>query len=287
MGIQTSKLSPPSEMGGWRWDGNEATYDPRTIFDYMDGAGELYLSYHFRSLSVRRFVKPGEPSITLEIYDMGSSGEAFGIFSYERQDEDAGIGQGSEYGGGLLRFWKGRYFASVYSDGESPEVKAAILAIGEAVARSIESPGKAPELIALLPGPEDGLMERNLCYFHGHLLLNRRFFVANKNILLMGSETEAVLAPYLRGGPKKCHLLIVRYPHERQAGMAFESFTKAYMPEVGGKGELQTEDQRWTVARPLKNFIVVVFGAPTEREARRLIHGVEERMRGAKGRTVD
>jgi hypothetical protein len=45
----------PAAMEGWIWDGQEAHYDARTVFDYIDGAGELFLAYGFEQLAVRRF----------------------------------------------------------------------------------------------------------------------------------------------------------------------------------------------------------------------------------------
>ncbi len=64
----------------------------------------------------------GISAITVELYKMASSADAYGVFTFERQDDPAGIGQGSEFGGGMLRFWKGTYFASVYAEGEGADV---------------------------------------------------------------------------------------------------------------------------------------------------------------------
>lgn len=118
-----AQLLLPSETTGWRWDNRIERYDSRTLYSYMDGAAELYLSYGFQDLMVRRYVKPGLHPITVELYRMASAADAYGVFTFERQDEPAGIGQGSEFGGGMLRFWKGAYFASIYAEGEGAEVE--------------------------------------------------------------------------------------------------------------------------------------------------------------------
>ena len=109
-GKMNQEISLPSGAGAWKWDGKETTYDSKTLFKYIDGAAELYLAYGFQNLTVRRFEKSGQPPIIVELYEMASSEDAYGVFSFEHQDEDAGIGQGSEFGGGLLRFWKGKVF---------------------------------------------------------------------------------------------------------------------------------------------------------------------------------
>src|SRR5512136_3073062 len=127
----------PSAVAGWTWDGKEARYDARTVFDYIDGAGEMFLAYGFEKLAVRRFEKADQPPLTVECYRMASAEAAFGVFSFERQDEGIGIGQGSEQGGGLLRFWKGRYFVSIFADGEGAEAESAILQLARLTAATI------------------------------------------------------------------------------------------------------------------------------------------------------
>jgi len=271
------EISLPLEAAGWKWDGKDLNYNRRTIFDYIDGAGELYLAYNFQGVRVRRFEKPGQPPIIAELFDMGSSEDAYGVFSFERQDEEAGIGQGSEFGGGLLRFWKGKFFVSVYAEGESPEVEPAILNLGREVANAIKMTGPAPKLINALPDGKAGLVEKAIRYLHSHVLLNQRFFVANQNILRLNSQTDAVLAPYLRDG-KKIHLLLVRYSTAKEAEEALQSFKKAYMPEVRDKESLQTEDKKWTGARRQKEFILIVFGAPREADARELMQAAENNL---------
>ncbi|MHB9097905.1 MAG: DUF6599 family protein [Syntrophales bacterium] len=270
-------ISWPAAADGWKWDGKEEIFESRAIFDYIDGAGEVYLAYHFRNLIVRQFEKDGSPLIIAELYDMGSSNDAYGIFSLERQDEEAGIGQGSEFGGGLLRFWKGRFFVSVYADGEGPEARQAVLSLGRSIADAIRSTGQAPKLIRALPDGKAGLVEKSIRYLHSHILLNQRFFVATQNILNLNPKTEVVLAQYLRAG-KKVHLLLVRYPDGKEAEAALRSFRRAYMPEVSGKGLLQTEDKKWTAARRVNEFVLIVFGASGERDGEALIRVTEKKI---------
>ncbi len=62
---------------------------------------------------------------------MGSPAEAFGAFSCDRQDPGAGIGQESEYGGGLLRFWQGRYFVAITASADDQATSGAVLELGK------------------------------------------------------------------------------------------------------------------------------------------------------------
>ena len=61
-GEQKGKINPeisvPAEAVGWTWDKKEMEYNSKSLFDYMDGAAELYLVYGFQRLTVRKFEKP-------------------------------------------------------------------------------------------------------------------------------------------------------------------------------------------------------------------------------------
>ena len=269
----------PSAVEGWTWDGKELRYDPRTVFDYIDGAGELFLAYGFRRLAVRRFEKPGQPPLTLECYDMGSSEGAYGVFSFERQEASVGIGQGSEFGGGLLRFWKGRYFVSLFADGEGAEAESAILQLGRQTATAVRETGRLPSVVGLIPGADAGLVETSVRYLTSHILLNQRRFIAHENILGLNRQTGAVLAQYGRDAAK-AHLLLVRYPTGTAAGAAYRRLLTVYLADAGGKDRLRTNDQRWTIARQKNAFVVVVLGAPTEEVGDALLAATESALRG-------
>ncbi len=43
----------PKQVDGWLAVEEDKTYTRSTIFEYMDGAGEIYLSYNFQHLLVR------------------------------------------------------------------------------------------------------------------------------------------------------------------------------------------------------------------------------------------
>jgi hypothetical protein len=277
-GKMNPEISLPAEAAGWKWDGKEMKYDSKSVFQYMNGAAELYLAYGFKNLMVRRFEKSNQPPLVIELYDMGSSEDAYGVFSYEQQDEEAGIGQGSECGGGLLRFWKGNYFVSIYAEGEGAEVESGILKMGRAAADSIPTQGPEPKLVGFIPGKDLGLVDKSIRYLKSHVLLNQRFFISHQNILNLNPKTESVLAQYLRD-KQKTQLLLIRYPNLKEAGDAYQSFMKAYLPDALGKDRLKTEEGKWTIARQKNEFIIIVFGAPMEADAEALLNATENKLR--------
>jgi hypothetical protein len=278
-GKMSREILLPSEAASWKWDGKEMKYNSKTLFKYIDGAAELYLAYGFQNLTVRRFEKSNQPPILLELYEMASSEDAYGVFSFEHQDEAVGIGQGSEFGGGLLRFWKDKYFVSIYAEGEGAEVESGILKVGRAVANSIPAVGPEPKLVGFIPGKDLGLVDKSLRYLKSHVLLNQRFFIAHQNILNVSRKTEAVLAQYLQD-KQKTQLLLIRYPDSKGAMDAYQSFMNVYLPDAGGKDHSKTEDRKWTFARQQNEFILIVFGAPTEADAEALLKATQEKLPG-------
>jgi hypothetical protein len=275
----TNRLAWPSEIAGWNWDNEDKAYTPKTLFQYIDGAAEVYLAYRVQRVSVRRYLKPGQPDIVAEVYKMASSEDAFGVFSLEHQDPEAGIGQGSEFGGSLLRFWKGRFFATILGEGTGKEMEEAVLSLGRAMAAGIKETGEPPQLLRCLPDLPMFPPADRICFIRSHVLLNRCFFISHQNILRLGSDVQAVLARYA-GKKKKIHLLLASYPTEARARSALKGFRSAYLPEAGQGGSLLTEDGSWTRAERYRRLVVIVFGAPSESDAEELVQASLAKLKG-------
>jgi hypothetical protein len=208
---------------------------------------------------------------------MSSAEEAFGIFTFETGGEDARVGQGSDYGGGLLRFWKGKFFVNVYAEQETPSTKHDVLEIAKAIARSLGQEGQKPKLIHYLP--EEGLSERSIRYFHLHQSLNYHYFVSHQNILRLGEKTKAVLASYVLPQTKdKTFLLLIQYPAKKLAGEALQSFVKAYLPEATSEMAIQTENRKWVTALTYQEFLIVVLDAPFKEKAEELIQAARKKL---------
>lgn len=260
--------SMPDNILGWKVSGEDTVYDRETLFDYMNGGAELYLAYDFKQVFARRFAGPSENEIVLDIYDMGSSEEAFGIFSLDREDREAGIGQRSTYGFGLLRFWKGRYFVSINALGDEEVAEPVILELGKAVAALIKEEGSVPALLSYLP--EKNLKKNRTSYFHSNICLNNRFFIASENILDLSNQTNCVFAEYAVNSKLTAFLLLIQYENNARAQAAYKSFIESYMPEAQDSGIAQMENGKWTMAKAEQSIVSVVFEAPDKEWAYKL-----------------
>ncbi len=265
--------SLPDRILEWEAVGKDVFYDRGTLFDYMNGGAEVYLAFDFRRVLVRKFRRQDGEEMTLDIYEMGSAPEAFGVFSCDREDEEAGIGQESEYGFGLLRFWKGSHFVTVMTGAEGEEVDRAVLELGREVEKLLGPEGPEPEILKILP--QAGLRKNRTSYFHSNINLNNRFYIAPENVLNLGRETECVFAEYGPTEEEPINLLVVRYADENDAQAAHRSFIANIMPGAVETGIIRAENQKWTHARVARNIVAVVFDAPTEKTAREFLSKIE------------
>ena len=258
----------PDQVLDWKAEAEDVVYDRETLYDYMNGGAEVYLAFDFQQVFVRKFKRTGEDEIILDIYDMGSPAEAFGVFSCDREDEGAGIGQDSEYGFGLLRFWKGRYFVSVIAAGDDQAAKPAIFELGKSVAGLLGPKGEKPEMLKLLP--DKGLLKDRISFFHSNVNLNNRFFIASDNILNLDRSTDCAFAEYEEKGQEPVILMIVRYPDKAAADKANASFRLGYMPEAKDTGLAEMENRLWTMVKQKENIVAIIFEAPDTARAQEL-----------------
>lgn len=267
--------SLPKEISGWKTEEKDEFYDRNALYEYIDGGAELYLTYDFQKVFARRFIKPDAPEIVLEIYDMNSSKDAYGIFSSERQDEEAGIGQDSEYGGGLLRFWKDQYFVSVLAIGDEQIAQPVIFELGKKVAEAITATGERPEILKYLP--QENLINNRVRFFHTHTILNRQYYLAGENILNLDRQSDCVFAPY-QIDKNKGYFLIIKYENQSQAETGYMSFLANYLPEALGTGFAQLENGKWTMAKTTSQFLMIAFEAPDKEWAAQLLLNVMRLM---------
>lgn len=264
-----------SDVLGWKAVSDPSPYNSSTIFKYMNGAAELYLAFNFRGLKTTRFEKSGGPSIVVEVYEMAVPEDAYGVFTFEQQDPEVGIGQGSEFGGGLLRFWKGRNFVTIFGEEPGPDIEEAILVFGRRIAATITDSGNPPKILGYLPDKTLPFTKKDAWFLRSHIHLNQRFFVARANILMLSPDVEAVLARYeTKDG--RIHILLVRYPNPEKAGEAHASFKKAYMPDAGKADWVKTENGKWTSIGLLNSFVMVVFDAGDKTSAINFINATNE-----------
>src|SRR4030042_6310995 len=117
----------PKTVGVWKKPALPMVVDASNIFQYMNGAGELYLAYRFKNLEVYEYKADGQESIVAEIYFMETPDDAFGLLSQDWGGEPADLKPSRPaamktsrapiiralYGAGLLRISSGNIYARI------------------------------------------------------------------------------------------------------------------------------------------------------------------------------
>ncbi|MGD9040794.1 MAG: hypothetical protein PVH82_14230, partial [Desulfobacteraceae bacterium] len=278
--IQTSYAGPiqalhaalPEQIQGWSAEPNDRFFDDETIFDYINGAGEVYRAYNMRKCLSRRYTAPNGPAIVLDIFDMQSSEDAFGVFTHDQDGEPVDVGQGGLYRSGWLSFWKGQFFISIYMEEESGAAERAVRGLAKEVASRIPEEGQKPRIVSFLP--QKGLQPRTTRYLHHYILLNYHFYLADDNILNLGPDTKAVLAEYKRGRDN-AEFLLVQYPEREIAEKAHKRFLSTYLPEAVSTGPVLLENSKWSAAAQRGRLLVIVLEADSRGLAETLLNEVK------------
>ena len=175
------------------------SFFPESLFEYIDGAAESYLSYDFRELLVVDLEKKGaEATLTLEIYDMGSPVNAFGIFGAERYPENraVSIGELGYLEGEALNFMTGRFYVKMLGFGLGEETGSVLAGVGAQVAAAVKVKGSLPAFV--LAFPKENLVAQSEKYikknFMGYEFLRHGFVATYK---VGGKEFEGF---FVEGG---------------------------------------------------------------------------------------
>jgi len=272
---RAATLSLPETVDGWSRPTALRRIEAAGIFDYMDGAGELYVAYRFDHLDVTEYASPDQGEILVELYWMQTSDDAYGLLSGDWGGEPVALkepvpapGPRALYGAGLLRIWSDDLYARVLATRESDAARRAVLALGRAIVTGRRDP-PPPHLATSLPqtAAELTLRPDSVCFLRSHLVLNSAYFVSQRDILSLGPSVEAVAARY-----GNARLVLVRYPHARAARLALEKFRTAYLPETraGATGSAKIEDG-WAGFGLSGRGLALAFEAPDRETAASLI----------------
>lgn len=105
------------EITGWKQSGEVQTFVPKALYEYINGAADLYLSYDFEELKVAEYTDDKKAQVTVEIYRHKSRTHAFGIYSQERLPDAnfLNIGAQGYLDKNILNFLAGSYYIKINS----------------------------------------------------------------------------------------------------------------------------------------------------------------------------
>lgn len=140
-----------SLVPGWTQNGKLRTYQADTLFEYMDGNSEGYISYGFQKM---HGVTCGKGGVTfvVDISDMGDSDSAYGIFASNRDLRLPGypVGMGGQIVPRRLIFAKGRYYLEIAANPEG-DYTAALKEWAAALDKLVQGSSTAPAALSWFP----------------------------------------------------------------------------------------------------------------------------------------
>ncbi len=262
--------------------GREASAEDRvftrdTVAAYVGPSSEILLGFSFRLLLVREFGGgAGTGGLVVEVYDMSTSGDAFGYFSHGQPGERLDVGQEAVYRSGVLRFWKGNIFVALKGLDGTGEARGALLALGRRIAAAITRVGARPRIMSCLPA--ERIDRASVRYFHRQVSLDPHYYLADRNALFLDDTTDVALAKY-PAGDKETLLLIIRYASTQDADKAFRRFGGDYFPvKIGASTRKIVEDVEPGEAAALSRtggIIVLVLEAGDKSAAEALLESAE------------
>jgi len=142
------------QVAGWQLAEAAQSFFPESLFERINGAAESYLAYDFKELLAAEFeLKGSEATLTVEIYDLGTPLNAFGIYSAERFPENrpVAIGLMGYIEGEALNFVAGRYYVKLLGYGLGPEAAARLTDFARRISAPVKDLGAVPAIFARFP----------------------------------------------------------------------------------------------------------------------------------------
>lgn len=133
-------------------DGDPAYYSRSTLYEYIDGAASIFEQYGVSAVG-HADMKNGDRELTVDVYDMGSPLNAFGMYSMERSPNNDFIEVGAQgyIGKYILNFVQGRYYVKLSYFGPDEAGAALMKASAADLSKRIGKDKSLPEEKTILP----------------------------------------------------------------------------------------------------------------------------------------
>jgi hypothetical protein len=169
----TSDLLPPSgAVDGWDHAEPIKLYLPDNLYEYINGAADGYLVFDFMVLAHASYRHPEREGqyITVDVYEMASPEDAFGIYSVERAPDQriVDLGDQAYVTPGFLAFQQERFYVLLEAHPLGVDTDGALLALAQEVSRRAPAGSGKPQMLHVFP--EASLVQDSVRYVRGALL---------------------------------------------------------------------------------------------------------------------
>jgi hypothetical protein len=247
-------------------DGQAEHFVGKKLFDYMNGGAELYLAFGFVDIGVRNFEQDATKA-TVEIYQMGSQDDAYGIYAMAASGKPVDVGVPATLSPGMLSFFKGRFYVRVVAKSDPAKAMDLLSKLGEKVAAGLPGGAKPPAEIARLP---PGMNPGSTRFLRGPQTARTIWFDGEGDILL-DADTRAVTAFYTQGDEdlQATHVGFKTPSAALKAcsALATKLGLKPEVKDASCRATGKTQDDVFTTLAARESALLWVSGAPDQKAA--------------------
>lgn len=226
-------LPVDGDVTDWVRSRDSSGYTANDLYkDTLGGHPELYHAYGVIKQAEVEYQTPllgSYPLIRVEIFDMGTAENAFGIYSFNQypEMESEWVGNRAVLTGKFLRFWKGKYFVEIEGYEFATKVEEGMVELAKSVASRIDDPPTKPHLLKLLPPKK---IPHSVKYFFDDATLRKIYHFLPEDGLELGANSTGITASYVHKKNRNKHwtdtmvAFLIRYSNESAATEAYNSY---------------------------------------------------------------
>ena len=200
------------EIADWNNSAEIQTFIPKTLYEYINGAADLYLASDFEELKVAEYGNEKKASVIVEAYRHRTREDAFGIYSQERLPDGDFLSIGAEgyIDPHILNFVTGRYYVKINSFNTGAEDREVLQLFAKKMAEGSGEIGGLPSILSAFPaegkkGRSEKYITRN---FLGYPFLHSAFTADYESAgstfklflidAIKADESRSIIQQYLR-----------------------------------------------------------------------------------------
>ena len=216
----------PQEVAGWAMSASIETYEGAKIYDFIDGAGEVFMKYNFEVVSAVEYKGPQDAVISVEVYRMKTPEDAYGVFAYHKpaKAETLAVTQAGYVSGMAAGVWRNVHYVKIQGIEEKPGVAEAVREFAKSMAGKIPGEGNLPLLFKVLE--VDGLQKGSVKFARSNLPLKNLHFVADDDVLKLDQGAQIVFGDYVLQ-KRSFKAFAILYATEAAAREAAAAYAKA------------------------------------------------------------
>ncbi len=230
-------LPKNGDTNDWVHAGTPSTYNSDTLYNDRFVSPDIYYNYGFQRQAEVEYQSPkhrSTPLILVEIFDMGSPENAFGIYSvysYSHQEFEW-IGCKAIISPKYIRFWKGKYFIQIEGYEIATPIRIGMIDLAKVIAKNIKDTTKDIPLFKLLPNPHINGSQK---FFSNNWSLRYIDKSLPKIIPELTEGTMGISAKYYDINNKKSlnpyTVFLLHFPNALEAESAFYDYRTSLLNE--------------------------------------------------------